>query len=186
MRLPMRKIRTALHPDLRDMGPAMCALNDRQRLFVISLLDCGGNQTRAAIEAGYSPNPATVRTAGYALAHNTKIQAAILECARARLTTGTVLATSFVTDVIANEGAQVKDRLKAAQMLMDRGGLPAMTEHKSTVEHVMDKDQMVQRITALAEKMGMDPARLLGNTAPKQIEATVIDVTPNETLEDLL
>lgn len=183
-----------LIPDEGKLGPAMRALNERQRRFVIAMLDlgCQSNHYRAAVLAGYNGNENTLRVTAHRLAHDERVQAAILEEARARLTSGTIAAASFLFDVISNPKAQDKDRLKAAQMLMDRGGLHALSEHKITVEHTDDRAEKIKKLVEMCLANGEDPKKVLGNTADvieaefKVIGSSSTAGDGTEGIEDLL
>lgn len=174
-----------------SLGPAMQKLTPMQRAFVRAFLDNGGrNQTQAALDAGYSNASEGAKVVGHHLAHNPKIQEAMLEVSKQRIRTSGVAAVSYLAECVTNDGLPPRDRMKAALALMDRQGLHAFTEHKTTVEHTMDEADMITKIERLSEKLGIDPKKLLGSTAPKALP--VIDVTPTEVdlgmqgLEDIL
>lgn len=181
-------------PDEGRLGPAMRALNERQRRFVIAMLDlgCQANHTRAAVLAGYGGTNETLRVTGHRLSHDDKVQAAILEEARKRLTTGTIAAVSLLIDTITDTTADRKDRLKASQILMDRGGLHAISEHTVKVEHTDDRAEKLAKLIALAKAQGIDPRSLLGNLSDViDADYRVLDgadepATGREGLEDLL
>lgn len=171
--------------DTQGLGPAMIELNPQQRAFVYALLDTGGqSNTKAAALSGYAPgNPDAQRVTAYRLAHDPKVLAAIKEEANRRLHSGAILGASVLLE-IANDPTH-KDRFKAASELLSRGGLVMATEHKVTVEHRDDKG-LIDKITVLANSLGLDPRQLLGNAAPA-VDAEFEDVTPStDGLEDLL
>jgi len=147
-------------------GPAMRSCNDRQRRFVISLLETGSdNYTLAARMAGYSGTNNTMSVTAYRLSHDPKIQAAIQEEAKRRLNAGLILATSTLVQHVKNLDAKVS--LKAIEMILNRGGLHAQSEHKVTVEHQMNEQETVNAIVMMANKMGVNPAQLLGEAGYK-------------------
>lgn len=181
-------------PPEATLGPAMLALNDRQRNFVVALLETGSaNHTEAAAMAGYSGDRATLQVTGHRLAHDDRVLEAIREEAHRRMRSSAILASSALVEIISNrEGEETKDRLKAIDMLLNRVGLHGTTEHKTTVTHTMDEKQMVARIKALAEGLGLDAKKLLGS-AGVVIDAEFREVPAEETsgdgsegLEDLL
>lgn len=143
----------------RPFGKAMRALTDKQRLFVIGLLECGGNQTQAYARAGYKGDDASLRSASCRLAHDPKIRAAVFEEAQARMDASGILATSVLVEIA--QDSMHRDRLKAALAILDRIGLHARTEHKITVTKEDDAEKIMQ-IRLLAEKLGMDGKKLLG------------------------
>ena len=62
---------------LPAFGPAMLALTDRQRQFVICYIACNANATKGALMAGYAKGSAHVQ--GCRLLKDDKIQAALAE-----------------------------------------------------------------------------------------------------------
>lgn len=161
---------TEIHPALEipadaKLGPAMKALNTRQQAFVCAMIEMGGiNHTRAALAAGYGNNNMdSASVQGHRLAHDDLILAAIHEESYRRLRSGAIMAVQTVLEVCNDRTAENKDRLKAAEMLMNRSGLHAVTEHNVKVErHDMTDEGMIKKIKLLAEKQGLDPVRLLG------------------------
>lgn len=152
-------------PDAR-LGPAMRELNDRQRAFVIALIEMGGiNYSRAALAAGYgNGNVESAASQGNRLAHDESILAAIHEEAHRRLRSGAVMAVQTLLEIASSQAAEHRDRLKAVEMLLNRTGLHAVTEHNVKVERYDVTDEtMIKRIKLLAEKQGLDPVKLLGN-----------------------
>lgn len=176
------------------LGPALAALNLRQRKFVSALLDTGGtNYKRCAMMAGYVGNDDTMAVTGHRLAHDSKVLAAIEEESKRRVRASVSMATSQLV-TIAESTPLVKDKLKAIEMILNRGGMHALTESRTTVEHTTDQLGMVERITQLATKLGMDPKALLGQhlpasapSEPEPIDVEFEEVEPSEQgLEDLL
>jgi len=183
-----------------NYGPAMRACNSRQRKFVLSLLMSGDdNYTRAARYAGYSNTNANVMSVtAHRLSHDPKIQAAIQEESKRRLHAGLVLASSRLVEHIKNPDGKIS--LKAIEMVMNRAGIHAQSEHKVTVEHQMNEGEQIKSIIMMAEAMGIDPSVMLGSAgykvpqleAPRQepmpvIEGEYEEVAANlEGLEDIL
>lgn len=179
-----------LVPDESHLGPAMKALPAARRRFVVALLDTGGtNNTRAAGLAGYGGTEAARKVAGHRLAHHPKVQAAIREEANKRLHSGSILGASVLMEIAANP--QHKDRYKAAVELLNRGGLIVETQHRVTVTDERSDDEIKARVVLLAEKFGMDPAKLLGasassvKTEPDVVDAEFEEVGTDAGLEDL-
>src|SRR5262249_39108346 len=77
----------ALMPDLEALGPAMLALNERQRRFVLEYVNGPslgyGAATRAARAAGYKDG--AVRVTACQLLHHPKIQSALHEIGGRRI-----------------------------------------------------------------------------------------------------
>lgn len=155
-------------PDEACLGPAMLKLTERQQKFVMAMIELGGvGHARAAISAGYSYNPDKpnkIEVQAYCLAHDEKIQDAIKEVGIRMLNAGAILAVKTVLEIADNPQAEMKDRLKAAEMIMNRTGLHALTEHKATVVHKTEKTaDMVRFVETMAGKLGLDPVKLIGN-----------------------
>lgn len=169
--------------DQGDLGPAMQALpTDRQRAFVVAMLQYGmRGYGKAALAAGFTGDDNTLRVTGHRLAHDARIQEAIREEGQRMLGASVGLGVDFLTATLENPIASTKDRLRAVELLFNRTGLPAQTEHKVTVEHKMSEEEKELRIAELAKKHGLNIDELLGQK--------LVDVTPNDGtagLEDLL
>lgn len=164
-------------PDAK-LGPAMKALNIRQRAYVIAMIETGGlNYKRAAMMAGYgNNNERSAEVAGYRLAHDEDVLAAIHEEADRRLRSGSIMAVQTLLEIAQNPQAENKDRLKAVEMMLNRAGMHAKTEHHVKVEHKDTTDEaMIAKIKLLAVKQGLDPKQLLGSAGVVDAEFTVID-----------
>lgn len=103
------------------------ATEDRYRRFVIEYFNCGGNQTQAAINAGYSPRSAYM--IGSRLMKNDKVKkimeeykADIYGNLRTRMAAGAVKAYDTILSIATNPHADDRDRLAAAKDVMDRAG----------------------------------------------------------------
>ncbi len=174
--------------DTDGLSPAMLEINPQQRAFVYAMLDTGGNNPSHATRlAGYSASSTNVvHVTTYRLMHNPLILAAMKEEANRRLHSGVILGASVLVE-IAKDPLH-KDRLKAAQALLGHSGLVVAQEHRVIHENKDDK-AMIDKITILAQQLGLDPRKLLGNAAPASMvtDAEFTDVTPTaDGLEDLL
>jgi phage terminase small subunit len=138
----------------------MSQLTENQRAFVWALVETGGDETKAAILAGYGGTPGSRDVAVHRLMHNTKVLLAIKEVAEATIKGGALLGAAALVEIVRDPSH--KDRLRAADMLLNRSGLIVIQEHKMVVEH---RDQSVEsivaRIRAMAEGMNVDPRPLL-------------------------
>lgn len=149
--------------DEAQLGPAMHALaNDMQRAFVSALVTLGCTVTRAAELAGY----AVAKGNGHArrLAHDPRIQAAIHEEALKLIRTDGPAALHALREIAFDKTAAHRDRLKAIDMILSRGGFHEVSEHRIEVNHKSD-DQLRTELLAMAEELGMDPtakAKLIG------------------------
>lgn len=180
-----------IHPALElpaeyKLGPAMKALNEKQRAFVVALIECGGmNYTRAALAAGYGNGKSEcAAVTANRLAHDDTILEAIHEEAHRRLRSGSIMSVQTLLDIANDATAENKDRLKAVEMILNRAGMPAMTEHHVHVKHTDNTEvAMIARIKLLAEKQGLDPAKLLGS-AGVTIDAEFKEV--KDTMQELV
>lgn|SRR5262249_3511798 len=165
----------------------MLELNERQRKFVRAVIDLGRagivNHTKAAAIAGYSgKSQASLRVRAHELAHDARVQAAILEESKRHINlAAAVVATPVVISIALDPEIDTRDRLRAAEMLFNRGGMPAQTEHKVTVEH-KPPAKMLDLAERLAAELGVDPTRLLGvnRAAAKVIDAEFTNVANGE------
>lgn len=150
-------------------GPAMAALpNDRQRAFVLACnqptQDTGQvNYADAARRAGYGTNgaPNSVHVAASRLAHDPRIQAAMLELAQAQMGAAVPMATAALIQIMSG-GLKAADRMKAAGMILNRGGLPEQSEHHVVVTKTETQQDRLERAIRLAKELGLDPAAMLG------------------------
>jgi hypothetical protein len=155
-----------------DFGPAMAALTERQRAFVMAMIEFPGiTQQDAARRAGYSdpgPHSSAIRVQGHYLAHNPAIQAAIREEAGKRLNAASLTAAGVLLKLLSDDAVEPKDRIKAAGMLLDRSGFGA-AQTINVNKTVTDRTgtAMLDRIKELALRLNVDPTKLLGaNVAP--------------------
>lgn len=150
--------------DDADYGPAMAALNERQRSFVMALIEFPGiTQAEAARRAGYSDHLEAAKVRGHYLAHSPAVQAAMREEAGKRLNSSSLMAANVLLSLLTNERVDPKDRIKAAGMLLDRSGFGA-AQTINVNKHVTDNSgkAIMERIQQLAQKHGLDAKRLLG------------------------
>lgn len=185
-------IHTIPIPEEGDLGPAMRALPERMRAFVVALMETGsgpGSYGRCARMAGYTGTDSTISASASRLVHDDRIQAAIIEESKRRLTGGLIVAVSSLVAMVDPDSdilLSAKDRLRAIELLLNRAGLPSQSEQKVTVTHQTASDaEMRKRIGTLARELGMDPEKLLGKDV---IEGEFVEIEPTgrEGLEDLL
>lgn len=161
--------------ELPEYGPAMAALGEKRRAFVLAMVENPGLSFAAAARAaGYANAKGGARVRGHHAAHHPGVQAAIREEALKRLNSGALIAAGVVIEILQDKRSQRKDRLKAAAMLLDRTGFAAaqnINVHKTVTDH--SGKALMERIRALALKHGLDAERLLA-PAPV-IEAKVVD-----------
>ena len=147
-----------------ELGPAMSALSERQRKFVLAMVEHPGlSQTDAARMAGYSDVKDGAKVRGHICAHHPGVQAAIREVAGLRLNANSLLAADVLIRIAADEDMPAKERLKAAGMLLDRTGFGA-AQTINVNKTVTDRSgkAIMERIAALSQKLGVDSKLLLG------------------------
>jgi len=167
--------------DEAHLGPKMRRLTERQRRFVLAALNFptakGWQLARAA---GYpTKSHGYLRLAAHRNLHNEDVLEALHEEAGKRLRASAVLGVSVMARIAATDGH--KDQLRAAEALANRVGFHETTEHRVSVEHTDRTGKaMMGRIEALAARLGMDAAALLGanapleNAPPRLIEGEVV------------
>lgn len=149
------------------LGPAMMALNERQRAFVVAMFDLGANATYAdaARRAGYADNgKGAIRVQAHNLAHNDKVQAALREEAERMAGTLLPIAHKMMADLVKNPASP--DHFKAIKHAQALAGVSPTVKHE--VVHKHDAASLRADLAA-----AMD---LLRSVAP----GTMIDVTPSD------
>ena len=172
----MTRALAPINPSETKLGPAMTALSEMQRRFVLALLEDGSaNHTRAAANAGYEGGNGGQRVAGHRLAHDPRVQAAIQEEAKSRIGAGAILASSVLQEIAENRTYSAGDRIKAALAILNRSGLHEKTEHKVVVEDTRDQAALVAEVKSFAAQLGLDPRKLLGQAGIIDAEFEVIE-----------
>ena len=94
----------------------------------------------------------------------------MLEVARERMQASAILAVSTLVDIASGDvaGATVKDRTKAIELILNRTGLHALTEHKVEVTHTVTDDEVAAKLDRLSKQLGLDPEKLLGSVGVKR------------------
>lgn len=178
-------------PALSDLGPAMQALTTLQRRFVVAWF-VSGQREKAAHMAGYAGEPGDnlLSVSAHTVWHHPKVQAAIIEYAKAALKTLVPASLLALKSVIEDVGH--KDRVKALGMVLNRTGLHETQEviHDHRTE---TREEQLMRITEKATALGLDPKIVLGGAAafikpaPEAIDVDAVDISPTtEGLEDIL
>lgn len=173
-------------PDEDSLGPAMLALTKAQRRFVMAMVFLGGTQRGCYLAAGYADTPHNKNAAevsAYRLTYHPKVQAAMLEVGINLLGAARIPAAKFLIDTIKNDAVEMKDRLKATEMVMNRTGMHATSEHKVAVTHKDEtSEQVLKEIAQFSKTLDIDPKKLLGRNV-LEAEFTEVDETG---IEDLL
>jgi hypothetical protein len=158
-----------------EAGSSMAGLTEKQQKFVIAKVHHGMSNADAARAAGYSDSsPGTLSKSAYQCAHRPGVQAAILQEARGVLRTEGPKSILALVEIRDDKAAKHADRIRAAELLLNRGGFNAVSESHLTVEHLnlsdADKDREILR---LARELG------LGETDAKKLLIAPDDFTKN-------
>lgn len=149
--MPIKTLPVAF--DEGDFGPAMLALTQMQRLFVIGKVHLGLSDVAAAKAAGY----ASADDHAWRVARHEGVQAAILEEGRKLLRSEGPQSIKALIHIRDNPQAGSANQLKAAIELLNRAGFHAVTENHTLVEHRLSEGELDRRILALCAEMGMSP-----------------------------
>ncbi len=180
-------IPTIEDPDEEGLGPAMLALTKAQRRFVMAMVYLGGSQRGCYIAAGYAHNPDNknaTQVSAHQLAHHPKVQEAMLEVGVNMMGALRIPTVKFLHDTLKNDGLEIKDRIKVAQMVLDRTGMQAT--QKIDVTHKNETgEQMMKEIATMAKSLGVDPKKLLGGGVI-EAEFEEVAVLDDNDISDLL
>lgn len=181
----------AIIPQIRvpedGLGPAMLALPQSMRAYVVARVFHGLNRSKAAKAAGYSADdPDVAKTQGYRLEHNEGIQAAIAEESRKLMRAEGPNSIRTLIEIRDNKKNEPKDRARAAIEILNRCGLGAVSESHVTVTHQMSEEQLDRRILELARELGLPEveARKMLVAPDRVIEGEFEEVKPPPTPEE--
>jgi len=192
--------------ELEGLGPAMLALNERRRLFVLIIdqfpkITLGEAAERAGFGGPPGGDPAkrdhVLRQTGYRLMHDEKIIAALHETASKNLRSGALLAVKALIRLVENE--KHKDHARAIEMMLSRTGFVERTAHdvnvrgEITVNHTEEAIEQLRVLKGLGlpqpkliELFGFSGLgryeRLLAEADSRQ--AKVIEAQPGERIHD--
>lgn len=155
------------------MGPKMAALwDDRVRTFAL-LMACGEtNAAQAAREAGYSDEAEACKVRAHHLMRNPGVLAAIEEATRTCLQWLAPRAIGAAKRILDDPKHRAHARM--IEVVLDRTGFFAKTEHKVLVEHTVDLKELEALARRLALENGIDPARFIGVGQVIEGEATEV------------
>lgn len=167
-----RQITQVEHVDA-ELGPAMQALNEKQRVFVRALFESPkkhGAAVYAARVAGYGTSTSNVRSMAsiaHRLSSDPKVQDAIQEESRKYVTTLGPLAVRALKNLAGTPSH--RDHGRALGMIVDRV-LPTQSTHTVNVRHdvsrgMRDTAAILGRVADLAAQFGA------AMPAPKIIDA---------------
>lgn len=153
--------------DATEWGPAMQALNEKQRRFVLALYQVKpghGAQVRAAKLAGYKcTTPESWAAFASRLIHDQKVQAALREHDQKVLRASAPRALRALQGLVEDPGH--RDHARGIGMVLDRVH-PVETRHFVRSEHeyvhrvVVDEETALRRIAEIAKRVGLDPRKI--------------------------
>jgi phage terminase small subunit len=148
------------------MADASEKLSELESGFVAAYLATGGvNATQAALTAGYSENGAAVRA--HELLKRPRVLAAIREGAEQALQRGVAMAADVLADLAKNAKSEAV-KLKAAEALLDRGGLMlvARSEHTLNIVDKRSDAELREQVARLTRELGLGAVVIDGAAAP--------------------
>lgn len=158
--------------DPDDITPVMRDLTDLQRRFVWAMaMTPGIAHWRAAEIAGYQGGQDVTKVSACRLMQQDKILRAIHDLSGKRMGAAALQAADFLVAVFADTAAPLKERIKAAESVLDRVGLGSEQNINVNHNHTDNTGKaMMERIRELADRckddlkaMGIDPQRLVAS-----------------------
>jgi phage terminase small subunit len=159
----------------QDFGPAMLALTEPQRRFVLALFETNpgrGALQRAAIRAGYGGGKSSIRSIN-SMAHelwrSEKVRAAYAEQGHKYIGHASVAALKAVHELVLD--ASHPDHLKACRIFIDRTW-PTETHQKIDVTHhkKVDDTEAWGIALRLSQETGIPIEKLMGASNPRLAE----------------
>ena len=160
-------------------GPAMLALSAAERKFVHGLYEHDNNFARAVAGAGLEGKPAELESYGRAWALQDNIQAAIKELQPLYVTRAIPQAQNALIDVMVNS-LKGSERTAASKELMAMAGLGGKQEITVKHEYTINSPEFFADAKAYAQKIGVDPRKLLGSRADIEDAEVVREYDPDE------
>jgi hypothetical protein len=164
--------------DQGHLGPAMRALTPMQQAWVHATVQSGLDATKAAAAAGYTGDRKTLKSTGWKLAHDERVQEALREEASKLIRSHSVMAVSVMAEIARDRQAAPRDRLRAAAELLNRGGLAS--EHKIVVESRTNRVDQIREIHQLAGGLGLDPLPMLKSVGVTDRELVALNIIDAE------
>lgn len=164
-------------PPVEDLGPAMLALDARQRRFVVGWVqNRGKNGARVARAAGYSDKGEACKVRAHYLLQNPKIQKALHEEAGRRLDGMAALAVAVLEQNLRD--AAPKARQAAADSILDRTGYARRTEQVVDIEDKREKRSYEQLLALVSQKLKQHNVAALAAPAvnPPVVDAEFTEV----------
>lgn len=152
-------------------SPETKTLTQLQRRFVEAYVRLG-SVTRAAQEAGLGTHPRSSQASGSRLLAMPHVQAALREELAQRVEGQAPAALNVLLDVMNDPAALPRDRIRAAEAVLDRGFLSRTSRLEATVEHTSNPADLIRAVWEARE------ARLALSSAGQPPH--VIDAEPED------
>jgi len=144
--------------DIKEMADLP---SDRMREFVWLYAHNGQNVRLAAIECGYSERH------GWNLIKRQDVTDALQAISKRLMHGGVLLAINLALSIMNDPTFSGGERLKAAQIVLDRGGFGPQSNHHVKVEKVLTPEERAAMAVGISEKLGIPLEKLIGpNRAP--------------------
>lgn len=142
-------------------GPKMQALRDDRRRRFAFIMGCGEeNAAEAARAAGYSDVKDGAKVQAHHLMHDPDVLEAVQEVGRKALIGLAPLAVKCAKAILQDKKHRAHARM--VEVVFDRTGYIAETEHRVTVTHVADIKELEALARRLALEGGIPVERLIG------------------------
>jgi phage terminase small subunit len=157
-----------------EFGPAMKALAPRHRAAVLAFCTTAGAEaTEACRQAGYTDNKTgALKVTAHRIFRKPEVLAAIREVVLQNISMDLPVLHEALKKVAMN--AQHKDQTKAILALMNRGGLPDVTERNINVNINVSQAEKIAEIRAMADELKLPKelieAQLLGAISDAEFE----------------
>lgn len=156
-------------------------LTQKQRRFLHHYLSLGGvNATRAAVLAGYEGGRDGASVTAHRLLRNPVILSELRDLAEKKLKANVAMAAS-VLEELATSAKNEAVRLKAAETLLDRGGLMLATisKHEITVTNSRTDKELLERVEQLTRELGLG-AKVIEQPPPQIQPLPAINAMPGQ------
>lgn len=136
---------------LKGYGPAMAALSPMQRRYVeLRYENALMTEFRCVELAGYKGKYDAIKKMAYRLKNNPLVQAAMKEAGETIYRDKLPITINAIDNIIRDP--KHRDHAKVLHGLLDRVGMHAVTETKTTVTHQIDRADLLVKLAALMEK----------------------------------
>jgi hypothetical protein len=165
--------------NIQPFGPAMEALDTRQKAFVMIMWEQAPISAKAAAaKAGYSDIGNSAGTQAYRLMHSEKIRAAMIEYGRGCQVEDAPELKNILMKIARNP--QNKDQAKVALAMYNRAGFHDIVENTTNININITKSEKIAQIRQTLLEQGKtdeEITALFGGLADYEVEGEFKDVT---------